>query len=319
MSVPTLDPPETPGTGLLGPVNTVMGAIFDSVEDKEAEESPEPGDEAPPAVGAEPEPTGDDGEPPAAGEAEADPAGGTEEEPPPAATEVRSAPPVVTVDDKAIAEKIGSLSEALDTRFTESFQKQALEEAQEEYPHYLDMLKLHPLELVGKELPSIDGSDDDVVFRTADEVKDYQEAVKTILQRELEASVAQKQEESAEVLDVIHASIDLFRDNPDLFPGSKNYNKKLASEFVKLAEPYALKMNGKLTGYSIPVQGLVNQVRARVTAEAKAATTTPPAKKAAAPGRKPQAGIPSQAGASGDSDEDFTPMWKALGIDSVPI
>lgn len=183
------------------------------------------------------------------------------------------------------------------------------------------MLQLHPLELVGKELPSIDGTDENIVLRSAPEVEQWQEAVKVILQRELDATIQQKQAESSEVLDVIHASIQLFQDNPDLVPGSKSYNKELASRFVKLAEPYALKMNGKLTGYSIPVQGLVDQVRAQVKAQAApAAGGAPPAKKAAgAPADAPQAGIPSKAGASGADGEDFSPMWKALGISNVPI
>lgn len=210
------------------------------------------------------------------------------------------------------------MGEALEERFTTSFEQQAVEQAQEDYPHYIEVLQLHPLELVGKELPSIDGSDDNVVFRTADEIAHYQEAVKTILQRELAQSVEQRRADSNEVLDVVHASIQLFQDNPDLVPGSKSYNKQLASEFVKIAEPYALKMNGKLTGYSIPVQGLVDQVRARIKAAPTAPAAKAPAKKAA-PGAKPQAGIPSKAGASGEGAEDYAPMWKALGIDSAPI
>ena len=212
------------------------------------------------------------------------------------------------------------MGEALEERFTASFEAQAVEQAQEDYPQYIEMLQLHPMELIGKELPSIDGSDDPVTFRTSAEVADYQEAVKTILQRELEQSVEQRRTESNEVLDVVHASIELFQNNPDIVPGSKGYNKQLASEFVKIAEPYALKLNGKLTGYSIPVQGLLDQVRARVKAAPAGAA---PAKKAvakkAAPGARPQAGIQSRAGASGDSAEDYTPMWKALGIDSAPI
>lgn len=326
MSVPTLDPPEQPekpSGGMLGPVNSVMGTIFDEV----ATETPgepttppeEPGDETPPEGGTEPEPTGGDPETPPAGGEEDAPTGGDEGDQPPAPAEVRPEPPVVTADDKVLVEQIGELSEKLDDRFTESFRQQAVEQAQEDYPQYIEMLNMHPLELVGQELPPIDGTDDDVVFRTAEEVKAWQEAVKVILQRELETAVEQKQLESAEVLDVVHASIEMFRDNPDIVPGSKSYNKELAARFAKLAEPYALKMNNKLTGYSIPVQGLIDQVRAQIKAEASG--TTPPAKKAApgAPAAKPQAGIPAKAGASGEGEEDYSPMWGALGIGSVPI
>lgn len=211
------------------------------------------------------------------------------------------------------------MSEALEERFTASFQQQAVEQAQEDYPQYLERLQMHPLELVGQELPAIDGTDGTVTFRTPEEVEQWQGAVRTILTRELEQAVIQRRQESDEILDVVHNSIQMFQANPDLVPGSKSYNKALASEFVRIAEPYALRMNGKLTGYSIPVQGLIDRVRAQVKAASAAPAAAPAKKAAAAPAAKPQAGIPSKAGAGGGQGEDYAPMWKALGIDSVPI
>lgn len=320
MSVPTLDPSESPAGGMLGPVNSVMGAIFDMGKEEEVETPPEAGDETPPAAGEEPPAAGEDAEPPAAGEEP--PAGteGTEGAPAAPAAPVQPAPAVVGADDKVLVQQIGELSEKLEERFEASFRQQAVEQAQQDYPHYIEKLNMHPLELVGKELPAIDGSDETITPRTAEEVREWQEAVKVILGRELEASVAEKQAESAEVLDVVHSSIELLRDNPDIVPGSKSYNKELAKRFIKLAEPYALKMNDKLTGFSIPMQGLLNQVRAQVQAETKAGAAggTPPAKKAA-PAAKPQAGIPSAAGTSGDAAEDYSAMWGALGIKNAPI
>lgn len=317
MSVPALDPTEKPDGGMLGPVSSVMETIFSEVATEPDEPTAGEGEETSPPAGEEPPATGGDSEPPADGEPPAEPSGETEGEPA-EPTAVRSAPPVVTADDKALVTEIGTLSEKLDERFSKSFEQQAVEQAQEEYPQYLDLLKMHPLELVGKELPPIDGTEENIILRTAQDVADWQEAVKTILQREMETAIEEKRSEASEVLDVVHASIQLFQDNPDLVPGSKSYNKALASQFVKMAAPYALKMKGKLVGYSIPVQGLVDQCRAQVKAAASAPAATPPAKKtAAAP--KPQAGVPSRAGASGGEEEDFSPMWKALGINEMPI
>jgi hypothetical protein len=293
-----------------------MGAIFDSVAAENPETPAEEGAETPPEGEEQPPETGGDPGEPEVPDTPAEGAPAAEGEPAAETPPVRSAPPVVTVDDKALVEQVGSLAEALDERFNASFEQQAVEQAQEDYPHYIEALQMHPLELVGKELPSIDGSDENVVLRSAAEVEQWQGAVKTILQRQLEADVLEKQQESSEILDVVHASIQLFQDNPDLIPGSRSYDKELASQFVKLAEPYALKMNGKLTGYSIPVQGLVDKVRAQVNAKQPA--STPPAKKAA-PGHKPQGGIPSKAGASGEGEVDYSPMWGALGIKNVPI
>lgn len=320
MSVPTLDPSEAPGNGLLGPVNSVMGAIFDLGKEDEVDPPEEPGGGPDPAAGDEPPPAGGDTEPPAAGDEPPEGTEGTEGAPAAPAAPVQPEPAAVTADDKVLVEQIGSLSEKLDERFTESFRQQAVEQAQEDYPHYIEALNKHPLELIGQELPAIDGSDNKVTFRTSEEIKDWQEAVKVILQRELEASISQKQAESAEVLDVVHSSIELLRDNPDIVPGSASYNKDLAVRFIKLAEPYALKMGGKLTGFSIPVQGLLDQVRAQVKAEKAApAGGTPPAKKAAATPAKPQVGIPSVAGTSGEGGEDYSAMWGALGVKNAPI
>lgn len=209
------------------------------------------------------------------------------------------------------------MGEALEERFTKSFEQQAVTQAEQDYPEYIGALKMHPLELVGKELPPIDGSEQNIVLRTAQEVEQWQGAVRTILKRELDAAVQQHRQDSNEVLDVVHGTIQMFQANPDLVPGTKGYNKALASEFLRIAEPYALRMNGKLTGYSIPVQGLIDRVRAQVTAAAPAAPAAPA--KPAAPVSKPQAGIPSKAGASGEGAEDYSPMWAALGIKNMPI
>lgn len=316
MSVQGNESSPSGGESLLGPVNSVMSTIFDSVEEPPVEEPAEEGAPADPPAGEEPAAPTED---PAGSPVQDEPAGAPEQPAPAGAeTPVRSAPPVVTANDQPIVEQFGKMAEALETRFTESFEERAVAQAQEDYPHYLNALQMHPLELVGKELPSIDGSEGTVSFRTAGEVAQWQSAVETILQRELEASVQQQLQDSNEVLDVVHNSIQMFADNPDLVPGSKSYNKALASEFVRLAEPYALRMNGKLTGYSIPVQGLIDRCRAQVNAKS-AAPAAPAAPKKKAPASRPQAGIQSKAGGGGGKEEDFTPMWKALGIDSVPI
>lgn len=317
MSGTTAEPASDGKGGLLSPVNSVMGAIFDSVVDPPAEPPAETGAPAAPETGAEPPATG---APPAAPAVPAAPAPAGDA--PPAAEQppapVQSAPPVVTVDDKVVVEQFGKIGEALEARFTTSFEQQAVAEAEDTYPEYINALKMHPLELVGKELPPIDGSGNNVVLRTAQDVEQWQGAVRTILKRELDAAVQQRRQDSNEVLDVVHGSIQMFQANPDLVPGAKSYNKALAVEFLRIAEPYALRMNGKLTGYSIPVQGLVDRVRAQVTAAAAAAPGSPAAPPKA-PAPKPQAGIPSTAGASGNNAEDYSPMWAALGIKNMPI
>lgn len=193
-----------------------------------------------------------------------------------------------------------------------------MEEARENYGHYVDRLELHPMELVGQPLPPLDGSEQDVVFNSVQDVKDWQDAVKTVLRREMQASISNMASHDADIREVLDSSIDLFRTNPDLIPGSKTYNKELAVQFTRMAAPYALRMDGKVTGYSIPVQGMVDQIRGSLAARKPAAAPAAkaPAKKVAAP---PQGGLQSRAGVSGAGEEDFTPMWNALGIKDVPI
>lgn len=197
-----------------------------------------------------------------------------------------------------------------------------VQQFQEEYSHYTDLLELHPMELVGKEVPPIDGSDQMVVFRTTAEAKEYQEAVKTVLGRMMRSEVERLREEDAEVISVVHNSIELFQANPDLVPGSKSFNRELADEVMSLVEPYALRMDGKLTGFSIDIQGIIDQTRGRLKQRAAAQPPPAPAKKAAPkrkPASPPQGGIASKAGTSGGEVEDFSPMWAALGINSMPI
>ena len=196
-----------------------------------------------------------------------------------------------------------------------------VEAFQEEYSHYTDLLDLHPMELVGKEVPPLDGSEQNVVFRTTAEAKEYQEAVKTVLSRMMRSEVEQLREADDEVITVVHNSIEMFQTNPDLVPGSKSFNRELADQVMGLVEPYALRMGGKLTGFSIDIQGIIDQTRGRLKQAGAAAPAPAPAKKAAArrPAQAPQGGIASKAGTSGAQGEDFSPMWAALGINSMPV
>lgn len=196
-----------------------------------------------------------------------------------------------------------------------------VEQFQEEYSHYTDLLDLHPMELVGKEVPPLDGSEQSVVFRTTAEAKEYQDAVKTVIGRMMRSEVEQMREADEEVITVVHNSIELFQSNPDLVPGAKSFNRELADQVMSLVEPYALRMDGKLTGFSIDIQGIIDQTRGRLKQAGAAAPAAAPAKKAAArrPAPAPQGGIASKAGTSGGQEEDFSPMWAALGINSMPV
>lgn len=228
-------------------------------------------------------------------------------------------PPVVA-DSAHYAEQFNRVSEALDQRFLENHQQVALEGIREDYGHYIDRLEMHPMELLGVELPPIDGSDKAVSFNTVQDVRDWQEAVQTVLRRDVQARVDALSEEDQDVRSVIQDSIQLFVNNPDLNPKSSGFNKALADEVARIARPYALKMDGKLTGYSIPIQGIVDQVRASQANRATPAAASPALdKKPAKPAERPQAGVQSRAGTSQEGSNEADIFWGLYGINQSPV
>lgn len=203
---------------------------------------------------------------------------------------------------------------------------------QTEHAQYFEALGQHPRLLVGKQVPAI-GKEGMETLRDSNDAKEWQEAVKSILVAEIRDRAERSMEESADFLQTIHASIDLFKNNADLIPGTKDFDRQLADEFAKLATPYEVRVDGKLQGYTIPVQPIINQLRDRLkttrTAAAPAGDSTkgsPPAAGAAAPPapqaqsapEPPQAGIPSKAGNSGDK-EDFSTLFGTIGLPNIQI
>lgn len=323
MSVQTPEgtPEPTQGASFLGPANEVMANIFDVVgSEEDSEESSI--EEGSPAVGAEAAPAGDQ----PAGEAPTEPAVSTATEGAVGAGDgVAASPPQpvrapATAAGAGYSDQLSKVGEQLETRMTEHYRQEALIEYNNDYGHYIEQLQKHPLELVGQKLPPLSEDGADVTYTTAAEVREWQDAVKAVLGRGLQSRVEAMRVEDNEVLSVVHTSIELFQNNHDLIPGSTGFNKPLADQVARLVKPYELRLGEKLTGYSIDIQGIVDQARGQLTT-APAATPPAPvkkagAKKAAAP---PQGGIASKAGTSGPEGEDFTPMWNALGIPSIPI
>jgi hypothetical protein len=204
---------------------------------------------------------------------------------------------------------------------------------QTEHAQYFEALQKHPRLLVGVEVPVLDGEGMETL-KDADDAKDWQEALKVILVDEIRDRASVAMDENADFLNTISASIELFQKNPDLVPGTKEFDVDLANRFADLATPYELRVEGKLQGYSIPVQPIIEQIRTQLVAErAKAAENPPEAAKAGgtpapaagaespmppAPADPPQAGIQSKAG-SGDNKEDFSVLFGTIGLPDLQI
>lgn len=210
---------------------------------------------------------------------------------------------------------------------------------QAEYSNYFEAIQQHPRLLIGQQVPSLKGEGMETLRDSAD-AQEWQEAVKGILVREVQDRAGRRADDVAPMMETLHASVGLFQNNVDLVPGTKQFDKELADRFATYAKAYELRVEGKLQGYNIPVQPLVDQVRTQLVAERAAKAATAPAAPAAAAaptaaqaraaeqarnqvgqfqGEAPQAGIASKAGGSGATGEDFSTLFGTLGLSGLQI
>lgn len=213
------------------------------------------------------------------------------------------------------------MSTQVEENVSKAYQQQAYTQAREDYEKYFEALEKHPRLLVGVEVPSI-GKEGMERLRDSNDAKEWQEAVRSLLVAEIKAQAESKMEESASFLETVHASIDLFKNNRDLIPGTKNFDRELADSFAKMMTPYEVRVEGKLQGYSIPVQPIIENLRTQITDRRKV-VAAPPAASAAPPSRgrqaePPQAGIQSKAG-SGAEPEDFSTLFGTIGLPNLQI
>jgi hypothetical protein len=203
---------------------------------------------------------------------------------------------------------------------TKSFKDDALDEVRKEFPKHFEAIELHPRMLVGVEVPSTTGKGMERLKDSAD-AKEWQDATKQLLVEEVSSRATKAIEENSALFETAHASLELFQNNPDLVPGSATFDKELADAFVKMAQPYEMRVEGKLHGWSIPVQGLVNNIRAQVAADRaakpapKADEPKPDDDKTTEPKPKedpPQAGVVSKAGAA-SQEEDYSTLFGTIG------
>lgn len=196
---------------------------------------------------------------------------------------------------------------------------------QEEFKSYFDALRQHPRMLVGTEVPALKGEGMEVL-RDADDAREWQDAVKSLLTEEVRERTTRQMEENKGILDTVHASIELFTKNPDMVPGTRQFDRQLADRFAAMVKPYELRVEGKLHGYTIPVQPLVESLRAQLKAERAAAPAAPaapaqPAARAArgTPAEPPQRGIGTKAGSASPDPEDFSTLFGTLGLPNLKI
>lgn len=186
-------------------------------------------------------------------------------------------------------------------------------------------MEKHPRLLVGTEVPAI-GAEGMERLKDSNDAKEWQEAVRSLLVQEIRDEAQKKLDESRTYLETLHASIDLFKNNPDLIPGTRTFNKQLADKFAELAKPYEVRQDGKLQGYSVPVQPIIEALRGQLAQPAATVgqseqppASAPPAAGSVSPvADPPQAGIPSKAGSSAEK-EDFSTLFGTIGLPHLQI
>jgi hypothetical protein len=253
----------------------------------------------------------------AAGTPAGEPAGGSAEQPP--ATGQPATPAPAGADPTVVVTQIGGLSTTFEETVTKAYQQEAYEGVKKEYANYFEALEKHPRLLVGTQVPAI-GKDGMETLKSSEDAKEWQEAVRTLLVQEIRAKAEVKLEGAKPFIDTVHASIDLFKNNPDLIPGTKGFNRTLADAFSAMVTPYEIRdEDKKLVGYSIPVQPIIEQLR-KQQAATPAAPAAPPAvaPAPASPVEPPQAGITSKAGNSGER-EDFSTLFGTIGLPNLQI
>lgn len=218
------------------------------------------------------------------------------------------------LDAVVIAPRWGEISKAIEAKATETHQGSALTAVREQYAKHFEAIAQHPRLLIGKEVPAI-GREGMETLKDSADAREWQEAVKGLLAQEVHDRASRLAEGDGSKLEVLQASVELFSKNSDLIPGSKQFNRALADEFATIVKPYEVRENGKLQGFSIPVQPIVDLLRKQQSAPAAApAAAVPPP--AASPG--PQAGIASKAGA-GDTADDYSVLFGTLGLPNLRI
>ena len=219
---------------------------------------------------------------------------------------------------------------ALEKSASDLHYQNSLTAVREEFPEYFEAIEKHPRLLVGQQVPKPDGNGMEVLRDTQD-ARDWQEATKQNIIAEIRTRAESAADENRGVMEVVHASIELFQNNRDLVPRTKEFDADLAKRFTELAKPYELRVEGKLMGYSIDVQPLINSLRAAKPAAAPAAAAaaaapagqaaaSQPAKAGAAPApaqaapKPPQAGISSKPGSGSEEDDWQSILFGTLGM-----
>jgi hypothetical protein len=237
-----------------------------------------------------------------------------------------------SLDSLAVVAELGTVGESIESNLKTAFESQGWEEFRKTAnPEYFEALEMHPYLLAGRKVPNPIQGQPDILLRDSSEARDWQEATKQLMEKEVDRFVQQRQRDVAPVMSVVQDSVMLFQNNPDLIPGGNQFDRELATRVMEIGQNYIYKVGDRVIGFHANMQPIINAVRAdlaksRAGANGGAARSDQQRQNAANQPRTesgqfttdagPQAGIQSKTGMVGDESDDYSVFLNAMGMPS---
>ena len=220
---------------------------------------------------------------------------------------------------------LDAAAKGINERSEQGFRTRAIGEVREQIaPEFLDAINNPARFLVGETLPSLHKPNETETIKSLEDAKNWQETAQSIITKQVNTRTAALLEDARPTLSILQDSVQMFQQNKDMIPGTAEFNPALAKAFVKMAKAYEVRNDGKLLGYKVDVQPLIDHLRTQIAAPP--AAPTPRQEQAAGQVRNeagqfdaPQAGIPNKAGISGEPGDDYSAFWAASGVGHLNI
>src|SRR5690606_33470630 len=302
----------------------VLSKIWDEVYGEEDETDPAAGGEETPAAGAGAETPAAPVEGAGAEAVEPEPQepGAVQPGPDPAAAAAEGTQPSVaepaeagTAPIQGVDIDLGDANIKIASTIQESFKAQTQQEVMREVStDLINALQTAPRLLVGEKVPSLKNKGEVEIIRDSQDAREWQETARGLLDAEVNSRLASRMQDAMPILSTLQDSILLFQSNPDLNPSKNTFDKELADRVMEIAKSYEHRVGGKLFGFHVNLQPIINSTREQLAKERgtqqglsqaqrqqQAASQTRNEQGQFTNPEAPQAGIPSKAGATGES------------------
>ena len=237
-------------------------------------------------------------------------------------------------DYNDVLPQLSVASKQITERVEATYRAQARQEVMNDIePRFLEVLKTPSRLLAGEQVPSLKQKGQMETLRDSADAEDYKKTLQYLVDTEIDDLAQAKVNEIKPMMSVVQDSIQMFQSNPDLMPGTKQFDKELADQVAAVGKAYELRVDGKLYGYNVPMQPIINQLRTQLSTargatgeqsaqaqrEAQARRAAEQERNEAGQFQGPQGGIQSKSGMTGDSGEDWSTFWNGVGMPGLNV